>query len=147
MADLVQRIRDLATRVGTEFKAVRAAIAEARGVADQALSRPLIDDASTGSDRAWSASKTSSAIASSAQATKDALLGGAGAAYDTLGEIAALMQADDTAQAALTTAVGNRLRFDAAQTLTTAQKAQVCANAGIGDPDTNYVTAFEAGLA
>lgn len=147
MADLITRLRDLATRVGTEFKSVRSAVADARALAQQALDRPIIDDASAGSDRAWSAAKTASAIAASAQSTKDALLGGAGAAYDTLGEIQALLQNDDATEAALMQALGNRVRFDAAQTLTAAQKTQACANVGIGEPDTDLVAVFNAGLA
>lgn len=41
----------------------------------------------------------------------NAISNGAGAAYDTLVEIQALMQADDTLQSGLTTAVGLRARF------------------------------------
>lgn len=51
---------------------------------------------------------SAAAIAASAVNT---ILNGAGAAYDTLLEIQALLQADDTADAALVTAVGLRSRF------------------------------------
>jgi hypothetical protein len=147
MADLVQRVKDLATRIGTEFKSVRTAVATAQAKADAASARPLVDDSTTSTTIGWSSSKTSSQIAASAQATKDAILGGASAAYDTLGEIQAALAADETAAAALTAAVNNRVRFDAAQVLTAAQKTQVGQNIGIGEPDTDFVATFAAALA
>jgi hypothetical protein len=146
MADLVQRVKDLATRVGTEFKAVRQAISDARGLAQSALDRPIIDDSATGSDRAWSAAKVAAAIAAAVQQTKDAILGGAAGAYDTLGEIQALLQSDDTLQASLSQGLASRVRFDAAQTLTAAQKTTACSNIGIGEPDTDFVATFNAAL-
>lgn len=62
----------------------------------------------------------------------DALKGGVSAAYDTLQEIAAWIANDETAEAAITTALGNRLRFDTEQALTAGQKTQLFTNAGLG---------------
>lgn len=85
-------------------------------------------------------------------ALKAEILGGVGGAYDTLIEIQDKFTDLDLDLAGFLTNISNRLRFDMAQTLTAPQKAQVCANAGAlslvqsGDPDTNFVTVFEAGL-
>lgn len=78
---------------------------------------------------------------------KAEILGGASAAYDTLVEIQAELQGDGTAIANLLTAVGNRVAYDAAQSLTTGQKAQVCANIGIGDPETDLAALYTAAKA
>lgn len=61
---------------------------------------------------------------------KNEILGGAGAAYDTLSELQALLQGDAASITALNTAIGNRVRFDASQTLTTPQKTQALSNIG-----------------
>jgi hypothetical protein len=72
---------------------------------------------------------------------------------DTLNELANAL-GDDAAFATTTaTALGNRLRFDAAQTLDSGQKAQGIANLGaisaadVGDVTTNFVTVLNAALA
>lgn len=65
--------------------------------------------------------------------TKNEILNGAGAAHDTLIELGILLEAGASLEAALTQAMGFRLRFDAPQTLTDAQKAQVLANLGLSD--------------
>ena len=70
------------------------------------------------------------------------VIGGASAAYDTLVEIQAILQGDGTSIANLLTAVGNRVRFDAAQTLTAPQILQACQNIGIGNPDSDLVSVY-----
>jgi hypothetical protein len=61
----------------------------------------------------------------------NALINAAPGTLDTLGEIATALQADQGSVATLTTAVGNRLRFDSGQSLSDLQKVAVQANAGI----------------
>jgi hypothetical protein len=61
---------------------------------------------------------------------KENIVGGATAAYDTLQELQALLEGDAADIASLMTAVGNRVRFDAAQSLTTEQKATARTNIG-----------------
>ena len=98
-----------------------------------------INDASTTSTTTtWSAQKSTAAIAQ----VKTDILGGAGAAYDTLLELQNIIVADESTAAALATAVNNRVRFDATQALTTPQMLQACTNLGIGDPDTDFLTAY-----
>lgn len=110
--------------------------------------KPSITDAATNTTSVWSSQKTTDYVIS----VRDALVGGASAAYDTLIELQNALQSDDTDIAALTTAVGNRVRFDAAQTLTAPQQAQARTNidaasaTDVGSTTTNYVSTFEAGL-
>ena len=85
-------------------------------------------------------------FASEIQAAKNALTNGAAAALDTLAELAAALGNDANFASTTTTALSNRLRFDAAQTLTAGQKTQACTNLGIGEPDTDFVSSFTSGL-
>lgn len=72
---------------------------------------------------------------------------------DTLKEIADILASSGSDVAALTTALGKRVRFDAAQTLTAPEKVQVNANIGsvslaqFGDPAATYRDVFLAALA
>ncbi len=165
---------DLAfTRVGTEFKALRtilgllssltttektnlvAAINEVN--AKTAGAGAQIDDVTARTTTVYSSSNTEARITAATAALKTDILGGAGPTIDTLKEIADLLVAsdlnDDNAIAALTTALGMRLRFDAAQTLSAGEKVQGNANLGsvslvqFGDPAHSYRDTFVAALA
>ncbi len=164
MSTLATRITDLATRLATECKSIRtlvngnavdlasltttqktslvAAINELKTAIDNSGSSITISDSTSSTTEVWSSSKVSSAIA---QAKSD-LVNGAGAALDTLSELSAALGNNASFASTVTTALGYRLRFDAAQTLTTGQKTQACANLGIGEPDTDFVTTFNSGL-
>lgn len=177
MATLQVRLQDLATRVATETKSIRtllngnaasnialittaktslvAAINELKTEVDTlaASGGATINDASTSSaTQTYSINKIIADIADARAAVKAEILGGAGAAYDTLKELEDLFASTGADLSGITTALGNRLRFDAAQTLTAQQKVTANANAGSlslvqsGDPDTNLVAVFEAGL-
>lgn len=103
----------------------------------------LINDAGTGlADKTWSISKIQSEITSACTAAINALVNGAPTALDTLGELATALSSDESALNSLITAVGNRVRFDSAQSLTTAQQIQACQNIGIGDPTTDLAAAY-----
>lgn len=104
----------------------------------------------TDTTKTWSAKRTNDQIVT----MKNELVGGATAAFDTFVELQALMQADDTETAGIVTALGLRLRFDAAQTLTAPQQAQAKTNLGgvygateIGNPDTDLVALYVAAKA
>ena len=164
MSTLQTRITDLATRVATECKAIRtlvngnatdlsaltttqktslvAAINELKNAVDNAGSSITISDSTSSTTEVWSSSK----IAAEIQAAKDALTNGAAAALDTLAELASALGNDASFASTVTTSLSYRLRFDAAQTLTSGQKTQACANLGIGEPDTDFVTTFNIGL-
>ena len=78
---------------------------------------------------------------------RDELRAGAGAALDTFADVAAQLEADQSAAAALATAINNRVRFDEVQNLSTAQQLQACANIGIGNPDVDLVSAYNTAKA
>ena len=162
---LTTQISNLAVRVATECKSIRAttgdkttltttnktSLVAAINELQSALSTAagILDSAGAGdTTHTWSADKIITAIS----AAKADLINGAPAAYDTLLEIANELSTNGGAITGLLTAVGNRVAFDQAQTLTAPQKAQALANIGaasatdMGDPATNFVTTFEAGL-
>lgn len=93
---------------------------------------------------AWSANKIFNELA----ATKASILGGASPAYDTLVELQGELQNQDSAVASILTALGFRVRFDVAQTLTVLEQAQANTNMAsaslvqIGNPDTDLVAIY-----
>lgn len=68
----------------------------------------LINDSTPSVSTTFSGTAINSKIATAKTEVKNEILGSASAAYDTLQEIQAQMEADDTAAASLTTAVGQR---------------------------------------
>ena len=86
------------------------------------------------------------------QNPKSEILGGADAAYDTLVEIQQLLQNGTSGLDALLAAVNNRVRFDAAQSLTVAEQLQARSNIGavaatdVGNTDTDFVAVFVGAL-
>lgn len=131
-----------------------------------------INDTTTSTLSVWSSSKTDSEINT---AVAD-LINSSPATLDTLDEIAAALGDDPNFATSMATSLGNRVRYDAVQSKTAPETAQARANIGlgnvdntsdlnkpvstatqtalnlkedktnIGDPNTNYVTTFEAGL-
>jgi len=92
----------------------------------------------------WSANKVYNAIEAAKVAVKSDLTGAASAAYDTFVELQALIEADETLTSALSTAVTNRVRYDAAQTLSLAQQLTACTNIGVGDPAHDFAADYSA---
>lgn len=173
MASLVTGISNLATRIATENKALRTLLnANAADLSSLSTTnktnlvsalnelKTLIDSVSAAAGATINDSTTSSTTQTySVTKIRDlvltsisALTTGAPAALDTLDELAAALGDDANFAATITTALGNRLRFDAAQTLTAPQKAQGTANLGaasvldVGDTTTDFVATFNAGL-
>jgi hypothetical protein len=173
MSTLATHISDLSTRVATECKALRtltngnaadlsaltttsktslvSALNELKSGLDSAVagSGATINDTSTASTtQTYSITKIRDLVTTSIAV----LTAGAPTALDTLNELASALGNDASFSATITTSLGNRVRYDAAQTLTAPQKVQVKSNIDaygaleIGDPDTNYVTTFNSGL-
>lgn len=94
-----------------------------------------IDDlAGNGStDVTWSANKIFDSIEAAKVAVKLELTDGASTALDTLNELAAALGNDPNFATTLATDLANRVRFDAAQTLTSPQKAQARDNIGAAE--------------
>jgi hypothetical protein len=161
---------DLAfVEVGTQFKQLRAlagllaslsttdksslvaAINEVNSKTSSAGAQ--IDDVTARTTTVYSSSRTEARITAATAALKTDILGGAGPTVDTLKEIADILASSGSDVAALTTALGNRVRFDAAQTLDATQKSQANANIGsvslvqFGDPTHSYRNVLLAALA
>ena len=109
-ASLVAAINELVTSLAT--------------VKSDLASKTEINDTATTTTNVWSAKKTADAISESATKVKNDLLGGAGTAYDTLKELADLIAANKSAIDALKEVAAGHVKYDAAQTLTDAQKKQ-----------------------
>lgn len=133
------KVGDLATLTTTDKTDVVKALNELKGKVDAvqaATQNPVaIDDRATANNKTWSSTKINAQIT---KAITD-LIGGANGANDTLKELAdqitVLAQADNGLVSATK-----------AQTFTTEQKRQACANLGIPAFDYDYVSAINTGL-
>ncbi len=114
------------TKVQTDLKTLQ----------DQVASATNIDDTKSSTTTTYSSSKITSDISAAKQAVKDDLLGGAGTAYDTLKELADLIITNKDAITALQTLAAGHVKFDGAQSLTTAQQTQARSNIGAADSAT-----------
>ncbi|MDD7963294.1 hypothetical protein [Microbacterium thalli] len=145
---LASNLLDFATRIATEIKSIRtlvngnapdlsaltttaktnlvAAINELKAGLSNANG---INDATTTGTSTWSSNK----ITSSISAAVSALVGSSPATLDTLSELADALGDDPNFAATMTTALGNRVRHDAAQTLDATQQAQARTNIGAAD--------------
>jgi len=160
---LATRIESLVIRVAQEFNDVRAKagnlanltttdksnlVAAINELKAAVVSSSEIDDANIAISSTYSSSK----IVSLLDALKAEILGGADAAYDTLVEIQQLLQNGTSGLDALLAAVNNRVRFDAAQSLTVAEQLQARSNIGavaasdVGNTDTDFVAVFVGAL-
>lgn len=119
------------------------------------------DEAGNGSTTVtWSADKIFDSIEAAKVAVKADLTNGAAAAMDTLNELAAALNNDPSFATTIAGEIANRVRFDAAQTLTSPQQAQARSNigaasdadvsdliAGLGAYDSDYVATYNTAKA
>ena len=147
-------VKTLTTAVGslgslttTAKSSLVAAINEIAQAAASATPRPMMAVMGvTGASSTWSSNKISSEISG---AVSD-LVGGAGAALDTLKELADALGNDPSFATTIATQIANRVRFDDVQVLTAPQKAQACDNIGAaslvatGDLDRDFAAAYTA---
>ena len=116
-----------------------------------------INDAAGNGDTlvTWSADKIFDSIEMAKMAVKDDLVNGAAAALDTLNELATALGNDPSFATTIATEIANRVRYDAAQTLTSAQQLQARENVGaasatelaglvtgLGEYDRDYVADY-----
>lgn len=101
----------------------------------------IIDDGAGDGDTSvtWSADKIHDSIEAATTALRNSLVDGAGAALDTFKELQDAIGNDPSFAATLATQMSKRVRVDAAQTFTTAEKLQGCNNLGIGDPEHDFL--------
>lgn len=135
---------DLTSLSTTAKGSLVAAINELYGLLGS--SGAVIDDAAGNGATSvtWSADKIYDTIEAAKVAVTNSLVNGASVALDTLSELAAALGNDANYAATVATQLSNRVRFDAAQTLDSTQKAQACANMGIGDPEHNFAADYAA---
>lgn len=158
---LESRIISLAQAIGADVKALRAERGNLASLSTTAKSNlvdaineiySIVGNGATINDSAgngnttvtWSADKIYDSIEAAKVAVQDSILGGASAAYDTLLELEQLATSNSSTAIALATAVNNRVRYDAAQTLTTEQQLQACTNIGIGNPESDFSATYSA---
>lgn len=174
MSNLSESLVLLATRVGEECKTLhdklgtladltttdKTNLVAALNELNAALgSAATIDDTQASATTTYSSSKIASEILAASTTLKNDLLCGAGEAYDTLKELAVLIQTNQSAIQALETIAGGVVRYDKSQSLTDGQKTQTRSNIGaaatadlnalttsVGSTTTNFVTVFESAL-
>lgn len=161
---LSQNQADVIVRIGTEFKALRtllngnqannlALVTTAKGnlvaAINELAGRPqgvAISDTGTSTGSVWSSQK----VADQINTALAGITAGAPAALDTLSELATALGNDANFGATITTALANRVRYDAAQTLTAQQKLQARQNidaasaTDVGPTDVDFVAIFNA---
>ena len=169
---LEQRLILLAQAIGADIKALNisqgaltdldtttktslvAAVNELKGIVN-GLSGALINDAAGDGDTTvtWSADRIFDAIADARAALKNELTNGAGAALDTLAELANALGNDPSFAATIAGAIATRVRYDAAQALSAPQQAQARNNIGaqaaevVGDTDHDFVADYNTAKA
>ena len=122
----------------------------------------VIDDAAGNGNTAvtWSADKIFDSIEAAKASVKNDVVGGAGAALDTLNELAAALGNDPSFAATIASEIASRVRFDAVQVLTAPQQAQARGNiaaaaatdvagllTGLGAYDRDYAADYSAAKA
>ena len=142
---LATRIESLVIRVAQEFNDVRAKagnlasltttdkstlVAAINELQAAVTSSTAIDDAQIATTSTYSSNK----IVSLLDALKTEILGGADAAYDTLVEIQQLLQSGTSGLDALLAAINLRVRFDAAQSLTSPNNSRLAPTLALSRP-------------
>jgi len=163
---LETRLVALANAIGTDIKALNtaqgllsslnttaksnlvAAINEVLAAANAAAGGGVsINDAAGNGDTTvtWSADKIYDAIEAAKTAVTNSLVDGAAATLNTLNELAAALNNDPSFAATIATEIANRVRYDAAQTLSGPQQTQARSN--IGAAAATDLSTLTAGLA
>lgn len=143
IATLKNRIGQLENLSTTEKNSLVGAVNELKATIDSKSSGgATINDASVLTTEVYSAAKVIELINAAITAVKNDLSGGAAAALDTFYELAAAMNNDPTFATTVANALNNRLRFDAVQSLTTAQKQMAASNLGIDDPTIDMLATY-----
>lgn len=141
---LATNIQNAFTRVATEFKTIRAIMGTLSGLtttdktslvaainevkAASLNAGAQINDTTPSVSTVYSSTKTENSISAAVQG----LVNSSPAALDTLSELATALGNDANFATTTATALGNRVRVDAVQTLTAAQQLQARTNIGAG---------------
>lgn len=177
MTTHVERIIALVQAIGPDIKGLKTSVGDITTLSTTAKSNLVaainelytavtnvvtIDDAAgTGATTVtWSADKIYTAIELAKQAVKDQIIDGASAALDTLKELQNAINNDPTFATTILDALGKRVRVDAEQIFTNAEKTQGRTNIGaasaadlatltadLGDLTTDLVAIYNAAKA
>ncbi|CAN5753047.1 hypothetical protein BH11PSE12_BH11PSE12_08170 [soil metagenome] len=164
MATLESRLNALAQAIGTDIKSLSikqgdlsslnttakgnlvAAINEILLLAQSGSS--LIDDASVSGVKTYSSTKVETQLTAAIAALRTELKAGAGAALDTFAELASALNNDASFSATIATSLSKRIRTDAVQTFSLAEKLQARQNIDalgsveLGNIDADFVNAY-----
>ena len=164
MATLETRVTALATAMGGDVKTINTTMGALAGLSTAVKTNLVaainevrtaalaggvaINDTTPSGTSVYSSNKTISEIDSRISA----LVGGSVSALDTLQELAAALGNDASFASNIATQINNRVRFDAAQSLTVAEQLQARTNIGavaasdVGNTDTDFVAVFVGAL-
>lgn len=134
----------LATNTGniaTLQSQVATLISEVENLQADFASKSEIDDTQVLTTKTYSSSKIASEITNAKQTVKDEILNGAGEAFDTLKELADLIQTNESAIDALEALAAGHVKYDGAQELTNEQKAQARTNIGAAGAEDHVAVA------
>ena len=134
------------TEKGSLVGAIDELVTSIATLKNQLANKTEIDDTAATKTNAWSAVKIADEISTAASNLKTDLLGGAGEAYDTLKELADLISDNKDAIDALKTIAAGHVKFDAAQSLTDAQKTQARSNIGAAASSHTHAISDVTGL-
>lgn len=160
---LIERINLLVDEVGKALKAMRTDIGQKSALKtgekanlvaaiNELADRPtgnggaVVNDSQAAGDTVYSSEKTEALIAAAKQEISAEIIGGAGAAYDTLKEVADYIETDKTGAAKMAEQIGKRLRTDEAQVLSHEQKTAVETTLNLGNTDTDFAARFKGVL-
>lgn len=119
----------------------------------QSSGASVIDDVTTSASKTYSSNKIGSQLTAAIDALRSELRAGAGAALDTFAEFAAALNNDATFASTMATSLSKRVRADAVQSFSLAEKLQARQNMDaygaveLGNPDTDLVAAYVAAKA
>lgn len=146
-SSLVAAINEALAAAGSGGSIDADSITDATTLGKALIRASSASDARTDLD-VYSKAEADAAATSAAASVVD----GAPGALDTLNELAAALGDDANFASTTSTALGNRVRVDAVQAFSAGQKQQardnidVYSKTEVGDPTTDFVATFEAGL-
>ena len=118
------------SQIGTLQQTVEQVQNSVEAIEGQIELQTNINDETPSNTTTYSSNKINSVVTEAKNAVKNELLGGAGTAFDTLKELADLIQTNVSAIDALEAIAAGHVRFDQAQTITDEQKTQARGNIG-----------------
>lgn len=137
--NLIERINELTVAIGTEIKQLKSKVS---GIETSVRNFSSINDNSPSNTTSYSSNKVNELI----RQTKNDILGGATAAYDTLKEIEGYITTDRSGAAAMAAAVGQKLKVNEVHTLTPTELTNVQTSLKLGNTDVDLVAVFNNAL-